>query len=113
MYIGPRWLISLSFILIIFSLLCGWMEGVYLEGTGAATTFDTLLNPRMALYTDEGAQSSSTFSIAWEWLQALVGALTFDYAFFTGGWMIIRLFFVAIGVGVLVSLASSILRIGR
>jgi len=49
---------------------------------------------------------SGFFTIAWAWIQLIFKMLFFDFAFFTGYFVILRLFCIALSVGVIYGIVS-------
>jgi len=95
--IGPKWIAGISTAFAILTLICGTLEGTYL-GTDAVGRLQKLLS-----------LPAPTFSDITSWLSNLWGILTFDYAFFHGGWSVFRyVFFWPIGIGTVVTVALMI-----
>jgi hypothetical protein len=106
-----NWLIGTFFLMIIASLISGIIELQYLGGNAdVVAVFEQIFNP--------GAVSSGTvlginigfISTSIAFITGLWRAFWFDYAFFTGAYGIIRIFFIAINLGVIVSLAMDLRR---
>jgi hypothetical protein len=95
--------------MIIASLISGIIELQYLGGNAdVVAVFEQIFNP--------GAVSSGTvlginvgfISTSIAFITGLWKAFWFDYAMFTGAYGIIRIFFIAINLGVIVSLAMDL-----
>lgn len=92
------------------SLLSGIIEMQYLGGAAdTESVFERLLAPAMATSTTNiftlGYSVVATSPI---WIGALWEAFWFDYAMFTGVWQIVRWLFVAVNLGVIVSLVLAL-----
>lgn len=106
-----NWLIGIFFLMIIASLISGVIEMQYLGGSAdVVAVFEQIFNP--------GAVSSGTvlgidvgfITTSINFITGLWRAFWFDYAMFTGAYSIVRIFFIAINLGVIVSLAMDLRR---
>lgn len=90
---NPKWLIGILTLFIMFTLISGLIEGAYL-GPNEVTTLQNFVRPPL---TEPGKM--------WTWLTEHVwDVLWFDYAFFSGGWVIFKYaIFWPISAGILVS----------
>jgi len=93
------------------TIISGVMEMTYLTSSDTGVFYD-LTHPEMG----KGAGSSipiigtiisavtAFFTVAWNFLIALLKMVTFDYAMFQGVWIVVRFFFLCIAIGWIVSL---------
>ena len=81
----------------------------YLSDLFASQGIDTIEAEEMSIF-GIGA-STSYFTVAWDKIQVLWDMFWWDYAFFTGAWIFLRFFFIAVSVGIILSLVWSL--IGR
>jgi hypothetical protein len=96
-----RWFIGFAMLLILLTLICGWVTGVFYD-----TTQPTLTTVFMQVFnvSSTNASNANTGALTgWNALPqvwpAIMQALSFDYPFFTGFWIIFRLLFMCISVG--------------
>lgn len=92
------WIIFAAMAFVILTVFLNLGEGAYLNG--AASRLDILLNVN-------GTLAWNPISL-WNYLTNLVGIITFDYAYFTGSWVIVRYLLTCIGIGIIISLLISI-----
>lgn len=92
------------------SLICGIIEGVYLAGSGTMPLLEELMKPSIPTYTSTIGGVVSFFSVSTSYLQLLFRAMTFDYAFFTNEWVIVRILFMCFSVGIILYLVLSVIR---
>jgi len=103
------WLIGLASLMVILTVVSGIIEQTYLGTEQTGTLWGILASFKAIEF------SYNIFAVVGDIIvavgtlvQGIWKMLTFDYAFFTGVWAIFRWLFVAIGVGVAVSLALAI-----
>jgi len=82
-----KWLAGFAMLFLILTITSNIIEGAYLGAGETGTLWSTM-------------SSSNPLTI----IQGIGRMLTFDYAFFTGTWVIFRYLFICISVGVFVGL---------
>lgn len=91
-----------------------WLGGMLISaiineqvfGASEASLFSGIMQPSFSDSPNVLQMFSGFFVVAWEWIQLIFKMLTFDFAFFTGYFVIIRLFFVALSVGIVWGIVS-------
>ena len=89
--VSPKWFLVLFSLMLLLTFINGIIEEVYLGGI--ESTFGTLIGTDMGISDRMGA---------------LWSALWFDYAMFTGEWLIVRYLFMCISAAVIISIVISI-----
>jgi len=98
------WLIGFIVLFILLSIISGIVEMTYI-GEAEASRIQLLLQPELPESTIPIIGTAVAWvNLAWDWLKNLWHMFWFDYAFFTGGYIIIRYFFIAISVGIIFSI---------
>lgn len=99
-------------VMLLLNIVNGICEMSWVTGEAESKLYQLLAMPvaEETSFLGIGA-STSYFTIAWDKIQVLWGMFWFDYAFFTGPWVYLRFFFIAIGAGIIISLVWSL--IGR
>jgi len=101
---AAKWLIGLSMLFVLLTITSGIIEQTYL-GTEQAGTLWQLMSSFKAM---QWSSFSSIIVAAGALATALYKMLIFDYAFFTGVWVIFRVLFVSVSVGIGVSFILSV-----
>lgn len=101
-----KWIIGLGVLLFGMALLSGICEMVYI-GNVEQSRLWALLHPEFVEYSDPLNFVMGLFNTAWNWVKNLLDVLTFNYAFFQGGWSILRwMLFMPIGAGIVWGVVS-------
>lgn len=104
----PKWLIALGMVFIVCSILSGVLEMSYLGNHETSTLWK-------AMSAFDIVDSSNPLSIAsgvvvgmWNLIKAAFQILLWDYAFFTGYWLVVKYLFMTISLGIVVALFLSL-----
>ena len=106
------WLIGITSLFIVLSLISGVIEGVYLGGAeDTQTVLESLFSPATPSTTTLLGIDVTALAATWNWFTALFGLLFFDYAFFDGEWQIIRwIIFIPVGLATVISIVLALVR---
>lgn len=104
------WIIGIFTMFILLSLISGILEAQYLGGQeDQVDTFTKLMSPPSFTSMNPLNVLWTVVTIGWHYLTAFWDMLWFNYAFFTGGWTIIKwIVFFPISIGVVFSFISLI-----
>lgn len=105
------WLIGLVMLFVILTVITGVMEMSYLGGA-EASRLQRLMQPDVPAYTNPLGAITAYVTATWDYIQNLWGIFWFDYPFFQGSWAILRYIFMAVSIGVIVSLVAVIRGVG-
>jgi len=110
---SPKWLIGILIMFLMCTIFSGIMEATYL-GSEEASVFERLLFVE-ALTTGsawEGIQNIfvGVFSAPLQFMGALWDVFTFDYAMYTGDYIIVRFLLLTITIALVVSLTLAWIR---
>jgi len=98
-----KWLVLVVSIWILLALLGGIMEGAYLEGDEQGT-LNTLMSSRVMTSTTFLGRIAGIFTDGAFW-GALFSILTFQFAMFTGPWVMLQwVFFLPLAVATVVTI---------
>lgn len=97
---------------VVCSLISGIMEMEYLSGSSdQESVFERLLSPPVITGSNVIGVMWSGLTTTWDYLTAFFAVLTFDYAFFSGAYQIIRwIIFLPIGIAMILTLALAVIR---
>jgi len=102
-----RWVITLVSLWLGLSLVSGIMEQTYL-GSSHAGLLLTLLEPNIPATSNFLEGTLAYVTVGRDWLLTLWQMFWFDYAMFEGAWVIVRMFFIAISLGMVFGLIQFI-----
>ena len=110
---SPKWLIGVLIMFLMCTLFSGIMEMTYL-GADEASVFDRLLFVEVLTTGSawEGIQNvfAGIFTAPMQFMDALWDVFTFDYAMYTGDYIIVRFLLLTITISLVVSLTLAWIR---
>ena len=109
---NPRWIIGLVILLLGLGLMGGMVEGTYMSDNSTTGTLEKLVSPDMLAGTDLPVVGPAVVGISmmWSYTQAFWTMLWFDYPFFEGPWVIVRLLFLGLSAGIIFSIMLAVFR---
>lgn len=103
------WIVGAWIVFLGGNLLSGVLEQQYLGGSaGTSQVFNSLMNTPIVTDFNLLTLPIDLVLLAKDLFLALIQMLLWNYAFFTGGWEIVRWFLFAISVGIIVSTIMAI-----
>ena len=101
------WVVGIAMLYLVGSMMSLTLEGEYL-GTGVTDTFFRIMRPEFATFTNPLTAIGGFFVWVWAWVQALWAMFSWNYAFLTGYWEVLRYVGWCVSMGVVVSLILAI-----
>lgn len=102
-----KWTIGLCVAFVLLTLISGVIESTFFSSTDAGI-FWGLMNPQVPEITNPVTAAFAVFSVAWSYIWSILRILAFDYAFYQGGFVIFRVIFCCLSIGMILSLILSL-----
>lgn len=105
---SAKWMIGFIMAFIALSIYSGIVEQSYL-GTAEGSRLQILLQPFIGIEYNWFTAPFAFFNAGIDWIRNLWGMFWWDYAMFQGVWTTIRLFFLAISIGMIVTIILTLI----
>lgn len=102
------WLIGMTMIYVILTVVSGISEGTYFGGTGVGTIWSAMTSFSAIDVTNPLTAVWGVMLNLWQMLVGLFEILTWKFSFFVGVWAIFRWILCAISLGIIISLIMAL-----